>query len=352
MQLKNGWMAVVALAFSTIILAGTAAAQTDHTWDGGGDGVSWTSANNWDTNDVPDTIDDKAIIPNNGASGFTVNLDSNITIGDLDIYEKSVLNIAPNASATLTLDDDADGHGQVVLRATSDSVYAVINVGDGDSAHTGILRLPDNEGSHQIGGKIVLWEDDSVLDIENESVTFNAYDDTYIGAVVGKDSAALVEIDANVVVVNRIVFEGMMRITAESGTGYFTNDRAYTSSRSGMVLANVAGPLMFDSNVVIDDDEFGLLKPTWQASGNGWLEFDREAYWLTGNFVLTDCTATIAFVPVVDDPFVDEFIITTGSLTDGASGDPQGLLEFRGDAPEFVWCCGSADSDTYVGDCP
>lgn len=310
-------------AFAAIGIVGAAQAQTVCTFDGSSSN-DWNTAANWDTNNVPDSVSEIAVIPNNAASGYGVNLNANITCGGLEIYERSSLNIAPTASATLTIDRGiGTTTGLVILRATSDSVYAVINIGDSDAAHTGVLRLDDNDTSpHLIGGDIILWEADSMLDVETDSATFGPYN-TYFGSVVGYDDDALVEIDSGLTLVNRIIFEGRMEINAESGTATFLNDRDSSSSNSGVVWANGDGTLRLGTYLVLGDSNFVLngttYRPLWKASDcAAVLEFNRETDGpfscqlntdgiLAGDFLIERC-GTMSFNECLETAGVVSFV--------------------------------------------
>jgi hypothetical protein len=337
-------------AFTAMGIVGTANA-IDRTFDGGpgGTGTDWNTAANWSSDNVPNALNEKAIIPN----GFTVNLDTSPTIGSLEMGETAILNIAPNASATLTIDADTLD-GLVVLKATSDSVYAVINVGDGDSDHTGVLRLQDNTAAHQVGGDIILWESDSVLDVEVDNAIFGPYS-TFFGSVVGKDNAAKVEINSGLTLTNRIIFEGMMQIAPAAGWSVrptFMNDRESTSVNSGLCWANLAGTFALHADLILDDDTFSsggtTYYPVWKSSVNtsAKLQFNREAdgspdVSLVGNFVLVDCA----------DMDFTQSVTTSGTFTDGSGGSPAGNLTVT-TGKTFTFSGGSYSAGTHnLGGC-
>ncbi len=70
------------------------------TWDGGGDGTTWSDANNWDTNALPTSTDSVTII-----AGVNVVVTSNTTILKLRIFGAtgSQGKVTVNAGVTLTV---------------------------------------------------------------------------------------------------------------------------------------------------------------------------------------------------------------------------------------------------------
>ncbi len=279
-------------AFTAIGIVGTAQAQTTRTWDGSSS-TDWNTAANWSGDDVPDSTSEIAVIPNNGAAGFTVNLNTNITCGKLEVYELSTLNLAPTSSATLTVDGSGTADGLVILRATANN-YAVVNVGVASGATTGVLQLvsTDSSAAHQIGGDIVLKDDASKLDIEDNDAIFGPYS-TFFGSMVGQNASALVELESGSTFHNRITFEGMMMIVPEAGNPTFNNDRAGTSPSSGLVWANLAGTLSLDRDLVLDDDTHvsgSTYRPHWKASSDPMakLQFNRDSTSLEGNISVCD----------------------------------------------------------------
>jgi hypothetical protein len=333
------------VAFTAIGVVGTAQAQTTRTWDGSAS-TDWNTAANWSGDNVPDSTSEIAVIPNNGGAGFTVNLDTNITCGALEIYELSSLNIAPTSSATLTINPSGSGNGVVKLRATV-SNYGVINVGVASGSTSGVLRLlgTDTGLPHQIGGDIVLKDDASKLDIDNVDATFGPYS-TFFGSVVGQHNSAMIEIDDGVIFTNQVTLEGMMVVgpEVEDENPFFVNDRASTDIGSGLVWANLAGTLKFDDDLILSDSSYfaGVTYlPLWKASANASaeLEFNREADGspdsaLLGNFVLMD-NADMEFVQSVTT--TGHFAHNLGSTVTVAASET------------FSFGSGACASGSYVG---
>src|SRR5687768_13271733 len=105
MHCKNLLMGLAAVGAIALFAGTSAVAQiTVRTWDGGASTTDWNTATNWSDDNVPNTVDEQAVIPNNGASSYTVDLNTNITVGSLVMYDKAILNIASTANATLTVD--------------------------------------------------------------------------------------------------------------------------------------------------------------------------------------------------------------------------------------------------------
>lgn len=83
--LRHRWYntRVLCVLFAVVLLSilmfdTTSVFAATKTWDGGGDGVNWNSANNWNTNGVP-AAGDNAFIP----AGFTVIVSANATINSI-----------------------------------------------------------------------------------------------------------------------------------------------------------------------------------------------------------------------------------------------------------------------------
>jgi hypothetical protein len=108
------WVALCAIP----LIAGSALAQT--TWDGGGDGVSWSDAANWDPDSVPDAATDVVL-----DGGVSISLDVNA------------------ATAALTLDDATlDGPGDLLV--TGPFIWGIGTLsGAGVATLTGGLTLLD-----------------------------------------------------------------------------------------------------------------------------------------------------------------------------------------------------------------
>jgi hypothetical protein len=99
---------ILFLLLSAVLLATTASAQTLIEWDGGGDGVSWNDANNWNPNNTPNLTTEYARF--NGVT-VTVNLPAGgITTGGLVIIGTGTVTLTTASGIeTLTLSATALG---------------------------------------------------------------------------------------------------------------------------------------------------------------------------------------------------------------------------------------------------
>ncbi len=103
------------------------AEQISVSWDGGGDGHSWSDANNWDPNIMPDGDFDVTI--NGGDGGVDIGLQQNRTINRLDCYGKVELQRWTSNWVALTL-IDANGlinHGDLEIHDDRFQVNGNIN---------------------------------------------------------------------------------------------------------------------------------------------------------------------------------------------------------------------------------
>ena len=113
---KWGIISAALLSFSVVTWG-------QKTWDAGGDGINWSSPNNWAPNGVPLSTDDVTISRN---GGYTVNLDGNFTCANLTLnYTGNTngiisLNFLGSNSLTVTntvslINAASDGGSNVIL---------------------------------------------------------------------------------------------------------------------------------------------------------------------------------------------------------------------------------------------
>ncbi len=107
-------------------------------WDGGGNGVNWLDALNWDTDDAPDTVAEDVIIDGNVGLDVTVLLDppNNTTLGI------GTLTIDAGDQFNLRLDN-----GTLNVAGLSNSGVLSHVVGASDNSRTGYLNVA---GTNQI----------------------------------------------------------------------------------------------------------------------------------------------------------------------------------------------------------
>lgn len=100
------------------------------TWDGGGDGTSWESGNNWNPNGVPGVTDDVLL-----ASTDSVQISGSTTINSLTMRSDSQLTFSYDSDGSpLTIDDgDLDlGNNAVITTATAKGyrIHIIVQTGD------------------------------------------------------------------------------------------------------------------------------------------------------------------------------------------------------------------------------
>ena len=97
-------------SFLFLFFIGINTVNAQKTWDGGGDGVNWNSANNWNPNGVP-TSSDAVTLAAAGSSGDNLSVTVNITnavcaslqIGGSSAHTRATLTFASSGSPKLTV---------------------------------------------------------------------------------------------------------------------------------------------------------------------------------------------------------------------------------------------------------
>ncbi|MCI0363408.1 MAG: hypothetical protein L0219_05965 [Phycisphaerales bacterium] len=277
MQFKTLLTTFVPLASSAVIIDAAQAAAVS--WDGGGDGTNWSSANNWSGNVVPGQADRVTI----GSAYTNVHLDTNATIGTIVVDG----GLKIDANKTLTIDGQA-------------------SVG--------------SDGDNDIAGTIELEGSGSVLRFDDRDQTVSGG-----GRIIGKHQQSAIDIERTFKLTSRLTIEGMLTIQPYgpgAGTATFENRRA-SIVQEGVILANANGALIFHQDLILDDTMFiwffGALifRPQYVADGpasylRNKLQFNRASDGsdpshpqLVGQFLITDC-GTLEVLANVE---------TTGSLT-------------------------------------
>lgn len=158
------WLALTAvtiLVFSLIISPTRSAQAATKTWDGGGDGTSWSDANNWSDNAIPAAAD-QVILDNSLVAGsYTINLPAGATTTTI-----ARLTITPDAGNTITLvlpsgNTGAPGLNVGDATAGTDDIIldagAVLRNSSGASSGNGIQANSTSNGTVRIndGGRYV-----------------------------------------------------------------------------------------------------------------------------------------------------------------------------------------------------
>lgn len=148
---------VATLVFTFLFF--TASAQK--TWDGGGDGVNWESANNWNPNGVPGTNDD-----------VLLNVGVNISIGNS--YTIRSLRVNNNASVLFTANG---GNRTITLGNTGNEIEAgsslTLRGGSGGGGRTMTLAFSGSNRTFSIAGSLVLTnvQGGGILNLQNSITT-------------------------------------------------------------------------------------------------------------------------------------------------------------------------------------
>ncbi|HRZ56730.1 MAG TPA: hypothetical protein P5525_14890, partial [Candidatus Paceibacterota bacterium] len=144
-----------------IAVSGTHAATV--TWDGGGDGVSWTDTKNWMDDGLPTEADDVRI--ENMGTGVTITITNDVTLQNLQC-SASLAVIGSRLSVTrdgsrVDADFIVESGGTLVVSGTN-TTFTVEGptTTDGASFHVtggGVLRLP-RLASYRMSGGDSFWQ--------------------------------------------------------------------------------------------------------------------------------------------------------------------------------------------------
>lgn len=218
---------------------------------GGGSG-SWHDAGNWSSNSVPDG-DDRVVIP----SGKTCNVDADATADTMDV--QGTLNIEPGR--TLTLENNTENLIPVTPDEPDHSIVdGTVNLRFGSSS--GSTLAFTEAATHIVSGT---------------------------GKIVGETTACRITIVAHKTFVNQLatddngirgamVIEGLADVSL---TGTFRNEGIVYANGKGIILA---------STTILEDIEGAQ----WE-SRCGYLEFNREALDLNGDFQALDEPGILTF---------------------------------------------------------
>lgn len=109
------------------------------TWDGGGDGINWSSANNWNPNGVPTGADDVSI------TNASVTIDvaaacNNLTIGTSN----------NNTTVTISGANTLAIGGNLIMNSTNAGANYTLNVNSGSASVAGTVSTPGTGGTKNI----------------------------------------------------------------------------------------------------------------------------------------------------------------------------------------------------------
>ena len=126
--LATGYVGVISISGSTVILTVTAAGTTG-TWIGSG---NWSTTGNWSSSpSYPHLAGDTA---NFGTGSSPVNLDANVSVGSLFMTNPSSYTIS--GANTLTLDNSSHGVAVNVSGGTANAISTAVNLNDSSDVNT------------------------------------------------------------------------------------------------------------------------------------------------------------------------------------------------------------------------
>jgi len=198
------------------------------TWDGGGDGVNWSSANNWSTNTVP--ISTGAVsIPH----GYNVTVDGDYTCASVtfirtnSIGNSSTLQV--NSGTTLTI------NGAFTLNHLP-TATATVNVQGAGSISAGSITVGPNSGNPFLSASGILKLISNVSNFStNGNLTIRSYDE-------GSDNAnAAFSLQSGTCTIGGTIAANVSATTGQ--TAYFLMNEG---SESGTLVLAGASPWLGD----------------------------------------------------------------------------------------------------------
>ena len=150
-----------------LLFFGINAANAQKTWDGGGDGVNWNSANNWNPNGVP-TSSDAVTLAANGSNNANLSVTVNITnavcaslqIGGTSAHTRATLTFASSGSPKLTVTGAVTIGGE---GSTNSNRGGTITFVSGSTLQAGSIILTKSTSGDDAPGIITMVANSTLL---------------------------------------------------------------------------------------------------------------------------------------------------------------------------------------------
>jgi len=140
----------------------------DVTWDGGGDGVNWGDAENWDPAYVPGyLVVGSGAIGNGGSVTVATDYPGNFAY-DVTVTNSSTLNIAANLQNVGAMRVGTDGSAATVTQTVGAVASASLTISVAGNAADAVYTLTD--GSHDLSGNASV-QSNGVLNVDGGSLT-------------------------------------------------------------------------------------------------------------------------------------------------------------------------------------
>ena len=238
----------------------TVSAQT-RTFDGnndvdGGDGVTYTDANNWDTSDVPNSAGESAVIDPGDA--WDVLLNGSININGLTVGADDTLTVNNGSSLSLA---QLTADGTINVLSTGNATSLVLTA---DQIFTGSGQVVLSEANARLTGNfsgraLTLSNGFSVTGSGN--LGFNILNITNNGTVSATSNTTTLVIDPSNTFINDGTLEAVGTAGLELNAGTFVNNTSI-DVLAGSALTTTNGTIIQGGSIDID--------PTAQATfGNG-----------------------------------------------------------------------------------
>ena len=307
------------------------------TWDGTGDGVNWSDANNWDSGTIPTAADDALI------DGFTVTLDITTTIQRVYVTGSGMLTI--EAAATLnitgyTVDDEGFEVNNSAI-VVNDGIINISNTNGGTGAdglyvrgtftNNGTISI-DGVGQHglyiqrgnftnSIGATVTVTNagtlngDGDCIYVDDSSEVpglLTNFGTITLTTVVGSDDGIYVNDGSS------LDNHGTLTISGTAKNGIRVDDGGIFNNLAGSIL-NVDGGT--DDQIFLDNtcefNNFGTINSTNADASDGAIDVTDAAKFYnksSGIINITDATTYGVYVEKASSPLSAE-LINEGTIT-------------------------------------
>ena len=216
---------------------GKGGTETAITWDGGGDGSSWNSANNWNPDGVPSATDDVIIDDAGGVS---------VTIGSSTSAQAASLTLGNGGGSTVT------------LNITSSSLIPLTLSGALTLASEASLIFSAANAGISVGSSS--FDPSSTVEYQSRTIPGATYGNLTINGATGTNGDIIV---AGNLVKNGTVFSASDAISV---SGNYTNTAGNATYNGGLIVSGtttltsgvVAGAInLTGSSIVVNGGSFG-----------------------------------------------------------------------------------------------
>jgi autotransporter-associated beta strand protein len=255
-----------AILLSLLTSAASAADPAPQTWIGGGAGNDWTTAGNWSSSNVPNTITEAALLTNDpvGQTKLSPNLPADVTIGQLQFSATAPsYNITGTGTATLFL-NPVNFTGAIGITIAAGAANQTISAAEVEFLSTQTWTI-NGTATLLVTSTI---EDDSMIDYgltKNGTGTLNFPGDVrYDGPTIINAGTMILSSTNSSMLSSLTINGGVLRGTTKAGA------LGTSSSRNTITLAGGALELANDTALT-----FGSASRNTNVTANSTIRSDR-----------------------------------------------------------------------------